>query len=756
VNGAFHAASDAAGHNYTFGLDEILGPLLPAALDTLINGGQFTDNYTKEQQVMQQTRHQGEAEHPIASIAGGLIGGIAGGSPVTGAGGLAATIASRGAAPAAVHGLQDLYTSAPSLAARFVRNGVPISLAKPAAAASNLAVSTGIGAGTGALMSEGSLEDRAKAAVKGAGLGAVLHAAVPLNVGAVSRFGRMVRPSRQAGRLTGQVLNETAAGTTFRQSPTPGVPLNVAQAAEPGQAQGKLASLVHQRAHENVEAGKTLRDQQNRAMLGALPRSNPRGAAPEQVAGDASTRGVAGVRTAAKIIRSEEKRLWNRPSLTKPTISTETAKGMVKAEVAAIHADTPGLALALDESPALKRVMHELETLPEKAAANQINAISSRLRAIARNFTEAGDVRHIATRLANKVQEGIWQAPEVAGRAASSYKPTYPQPGWEQAALHGTTIPIPGIKPDPQLVRDLTAARAFTQREAQVLGHNSFDAILRRNSQGNLTATPGTALNKFFDFANGVERPGSIANVTKFLGDIRSSWQQLSAAERAGTFDPAQITPVMHELVQNARDFMIAKMLGAVSTANTDAAGNRLIAWAQASKFMEKNRAMFQASGMFTPAQMDALQRWGDTARMIARGNELGAPPGSPTFKLLTGSRWMDLFIHPFTRTVGSMAVDGAVATSIGALFGDAGLGAILGVVDHGKIGQALLDRLLTVPKERLLEKMDEAIRDPQLAASLMQQFSSPKPMSPEMIAWWRSVLATEVPAQTLSGSPSR
>lgn len=718
-----HGITGSVTHGATLGLDEIVSPLPAAIAKSLANGIPFTQAYTEVVQQMRQPRTNFEAQHPTA------------GAAIETAAGLPATAA-----------MGPLFAAA--------RPGSPM-LAQAANAARNVAVGTGVGGATGFTMTDGDVSQRLEGAKQGAELGGTLTAAAPLiagigrTLGAVPSAVRpLVNPDAAAQQQVGRVLTEQAPGAvpTMTPSPIPGMPLNVAQAS----GSPELASLVDTRNAANVPAMVRERSAQNQSMLGALPGS-PAGAVPEETAARTSTAAAGNVQQAADLISKEERRLWNKPSLTKPNVSTETAKKVVADEVAALHKDNPGLALAYDESGVLRRTVTELNGMPEKAAANEINAISSRLRAVARDPGEPDDVRLIARRLANTVQDGMWQSPEVAGRAP---QPTgvlvYPGPG----AVKGPPIMTmtPEIKADPQLKADLMAARAFTKREAGVLGHASFDNILKRNSRGNLTGTPGTSLNRFFDFAAGVERPGAIKNVTGFLDDIRGEWLKLSAAEQK-EFNPAAVAAVQKELVDNGRDFIIAKMLGRVSGTMQDMQGDRMIQTAQLRKWLSTNRAMIDRSGMFTAPQMDALDRVREAADLIQRGYEQGRPMGSPTYSRLSGDRFIDAFLSPVMRHVVGSGLGAAVGAVLGHLGGEANLGVLLGVGLEGTpLGTHILNRLYALPHQRAMELLDRAIRDPVLAKDLMMKatLANAKRVSPETIAFLKAALAAEPAGQAM------
>lgn len=336
---------------------------------------------------------------------------------------------------------------------------------------------------------------------------------------------------------------------------------------------------------------------------------------------------------------------------------------------------------------------------------------------------------------------------------AQAFTPPGMAPGATQAHMPEDTILREGAPPNPELVRDLKAARDFTRREHEVLDHAGFDAIFRRNSSGNETVVPGTALSKFYDFKNGVEKPGSIDNLNKFLGDIKSEWLKLGIEERAGTFDPASIQQVRDDLVQNTRDYMISQFLAGVSSADVDLAGDRLVRLAQAARWLETNRAMLQKTGMFDASQIDLLQRWEQTARMIAAGAERGKPVGSPTFTRLAGKNWADLFMGPLLRFGVRTGIGGTIGFLTGGVVGEEKLGAILGA--EGNVGDRIIDAFYRLPKEKLTEKLYEAAFDPVIAADLMKPANARTAAGfrPATVRWLRAVLSA-VPAGTVARNP--
>lgn len=924
-------------HGLTMGFDDLVVPLPAAIYRSVVKGIPFSQAYSEVQQRYQQPRHEFAAAHPWAATGAEVAGSLA---------------------PA--------ITAAP-LFAPVRAAGAPL-VSRLADAGRNIGVAAGLGGVSGFGMTEGDVGKRLEGAGEGAVVSGALQSVFPPLVGVAQSLWRGLRPSAQVPRLVGNILNEQTSGQGqpvhgFAPAETPGVPLNVAEAAQ-GPGQAELASVVDKRYAEHPAEMHRLRNIQNQALVAALPRT-PTMEYPPTAAAGASARGTEAVKKAARIIATEERRVWNKPSLTDPEgVSSGTAKTKVEEVVRGIRRDEPGLGLALDESSRLRQVIGQLYRMPSKLAANQINAIASRLKAIGRDWQEKGDVRAVAYRLAHAVQEGIFEAPEVAGRAPVAFsdtelermgmgggrptpasaraaaataagpgqRPTRPQSladfiiasggvrdhpdfadnvqnihhqaggrlvnprgltvskmrelardngfftgdaanddrtlvnaineeaagrphfrpedeaqakDWQeaqseanrranqmedfrwqlqgvaeesggtftsdemdhalqimmndpsvhpqealmQAARAGEQAPLQrnaqqqaftppglegatqarlpeeqifrdGIPPNPALVRDLQAARAFTKREAQTLGHAAFDNILRRNSYGNETVVPGTALNRFFDFANGVERPGAIRDVTRFLDDIRSEWLKLDVAERAGHFDPDSISQVKADLVNNSRDFIIAKMLGSVSSrVNFDEAGNPMLMPGKVASWLKTNRDMLERSGMFDDNQLGVLDGIMKTAQRIQQGRMKGAPIGSPTYTRLAGKNWLEVFTGPLGRYAGGAAIGLGLGGTLGHFLGEGPLGAILGA-EPGGIGPSLMERLYAVPQARLLAHLDEAIRNPQLAAQLMQKAgSAPRGGTAEPFRRWvRSLLAispTEELARTTSqGSP--
>lgn len=344
-------------------------------------------------------------------------------------------------------------------------------------------------------------------------------------------------------------------------------------------------------------------------------------------------------------------------------------------------------------------------------------------------------------------------AGEEAALQANAQRLAFGAPGVEPSARTSLMPDLQqlreGVKPDPELARDLKAARAFTKREAETLGHASFDNILRRNTYGNETVVPGTAMSNFIDFNNGVAKPGDIKNLSKFLGEIKSNWLKLNAAERDRTYDPETIGPVRQELEEGFRNFITGRLLAGMVAKKGD------FDWRKAATFLGENRDMLKATGVFTKDQLDLVDRWVATADMIASAKELGRAEGSPTFtRAVHPMRFVDLFTGPLTGRILGGAAGAVLGNLLTNWLGEAAIGAMIGAEMGGAgRGAGLMQVLYQKPREELLRSLDEAFRNPPIAHDLAMGVRTAGKTRPSAAtqAWVRSLLSTQ-PAQAVAG----
>lgn len=725
-------------HHLTAGFDEIALPIPAAIQKSFTQGIPFSQAYDQAVAEQRVNRKQFEALYPQTSEA---IGAAADMGPA--------------------------FAASPLFGISKAGAGI---LPRAVNYARNIIAGAGAGAVSGFGMTEGDVGARLQGAEEGAAVGGAIPAVAPIITGPATAVGKAVyraaTPNTQAALTAGKILNEAAdeggGPATFRPSPIPGAPLDVGQSS----GNAGLASLVDSRDAANQAAFKAKETAQNQAIIDHLP-GPPRAAgtsasnvAPEQAATRGSARAVKGVEQLHAASDKEEKRLWNTPAMRAPSVSTQHSKDLVQQAVDRLKATTPGLHDAYEKSE-LAGVTRDLLAMPEKTSANELNSIASRYKAVLRSRTASGAEKAAARELIGAAEKGLWDAPEVAGRLATTV--TTPAHIEYHAQPDGTTVPVhiaakttttPAVKPIPGLVQDMNRARVFTKREAEVLGYNSFGAIMARNSFGNRTVVPGTAMNSFFDFANGVEKPGLIQNTDKFLNDIKASWLRLNQA--GGQFDPAHIDMAKADIKEGLQQFITSKMLAATSSGNLDARGNQLVSAMKLSDWLGNNIDMLERTGAFSRPQMDAFRRVLDYARLLNQGNNLGKMKGAATYSRLTNEKkWLDLFMSPILGTVVHTGISAAAGAGIGTLFGGPGvegfgLGAILGSIEGG-VGHQVLRGIYNTSRRRALEKLDEAVSDPVIARDLMQKATRAATFSPRTKAWIKSWMSLAPADATVS-----
>ena len=735
ADAALHGVTDEAAHAATFGLDEVVSPIPAAIAKTITTGMPFSKAYDEVVQQQRNERKTFEANHPVASTVAGLAGGF-------GTAGVTAPLFGEAAQGA-------------GLAAKAVNYG------------RNIAAGAVTGAAQGAGMTEGDLSQRLEGAKEGAEFGGALSAATPLISGIASGVRGTVRaltPGRQIDRITGNILNETANGpVTFEPSPLgPNAPLNIAQAS----GSPELAGLVDTRRAENVASLKREQTEQNRATIQATPGGPGTNVAPEQSAALGSQKFTRGVQSAERLSNTEEKRVWNTPALRDKNLTSASSKQAVADTIQRIQTETPGLHDAITNSGAIRGVIRDLEAMPDKVSANELNSIASRLKAIGRDPRVDGGERLVAKQLASAAHDGLWNAPEVTGRPAQVISglpertEMHTLPGGDVVPVQIAATPdtiIPETKPIPSIVRDLNNARAFTKREAETFGHASFDNIVGRNSYGNQTVQAGTSANRFFDFSNGVEKPGAIKDVTNFLTDIGSQWRRLG---QLGTqYDPAHVDMAKTELREGLREYIASKFLATVSSSNLDARSQQMISAAKASDWLGNNRKMLEQTGVYSPAEIDAWKRIYDYTKLINRGNNLGTPVGSATFsRLSNNSKWLDLFIPPLVSKGLGYGIGAAAGAAMGGAVGDAALGAVLGSGVEGGygLGGNLVRAIYSSSRQKVMERLDEAIANPDIAKDLMQRANQGTRFGPATRQWLRSWLIGQTSREAVNATQNQ
>jgi hypothetical protein len=460
----------------------------------------------------------------------------------------------------------------------------------------------------------------------------------------------------------------------------------------------------------------------------AIPLADPYEAAATAAAGriDPATGqrtggAVGAVRAAGDVLDTEENRLWNTPALSNPTgMSSTTSKHYVEDEVNRIIKDEPGTGHMFDplnqgDGAKIRAAVADLNAMPDQLAANQLNMISSRLRKIQRT-TNDDNVARVAGKLADRVSQGIYDAPEALS--------------------------------NPTTVSNLLEARNFTQRQADFYANNSFKRIFQRNDSGHDWAQPAeTGLNNFYDFNTGVPKVGQISDLRGFLDDIKTSWQNLGGAA-GSTYDPAIVGHLQNELTNNTRDWVMAKVATETSKMVN---GQRSLDLNQLSDWMQKNRGMLRTSGTFTNEQMDALNYLGETAGKIQR---------SPTYQTLASGdpkdkTWLSLFAgSALKRTLVGGALGAGLetlATAVapnwfGAMAGQ--MPELLGLAGGFGVGARTFNNMMAnlykMPRQQAQAWIMQGIQNPQIAADLMQTARRTKAFSDATKQWFAAMGATE------------
>lgn len=676
-------------HGMTLGFDDLVEPILPSLFDAAVNGIPFEQAYAQNKAQYQQQRQPFESQHPwvsgVTQMAGSAIPALAA-SPLYGA----------------------------------ARAGAPL-LMRGITAVRNLAVDAGLGGLGGFGMTEGDLQQRLAGARQGAELSGFLGRVMPF----LGRIGggiwRSLRPSSQVDTMAGKSLLEATGGRvpTPEQAPIPNFPLDTGSATnEPG-----LSALVRRSDTTNDAAAVARRTQQATAIREAATETQPGGTrlANSVTPQEASSNVVRNVRNANEVIKREEERLWQKPSIQKFSPDMPALKKAVDKAITAMPARFQN---AINRTPALRDALEDLANLPNNATLADVNSIRSELLGLSRDLAATGDN----------------YGAKVADMAASSI-------------LKGVES-NPALRNNPQAWNDYVRARNFTKSKWDVMGHDAIQNILKPNRWGQQGIDERNAAGTLINATGknvGERVQGGIDAINQKLDEIRKTWGQMRNAgqTKPGEFDPVDAFNAKADMAQSARDYIVNSILDATSSSVRGADDQALVQLNALSKMMDRNRAWLQKSGLMNADQMALWDRIRDAAVMGARVENQRGGLGSPTYERIFGKtpKIIDLFASRYTK-MGAAGV-GALIGSMFGTWGDAGIGALLGVGAEN-MGHAILERLYTVPNEMLKAKLAEALQNPDIAADLMKNatLAASKSISPATRAWFRSLLAIEPTSQ--------
>jgi hypothetical protein len=572
----------------------------------------------------------------------------------------------------------------------------------------NLTASAGLGGLSGFGMTEGDLQQRVQGAEAGAVLGTVAGVVAP----AVSGVARSLAPGRQVERKVGETLLGQTGGTvpTMQQAPIPNFPLGVGGASnEPG-----LAAIERRANTLDNAAAVQQRTGQSTAVREAATTAQPGGtrlATGEMPPEIASANYRQAMIDAHNVIKQEEERLWTKPTIAAKQVDMLTLKQSVDAKVNALPARFRGM---IDKTPGLRETLDDLANLPPNATLADVNWIRSDLLGIARGATEPF-ARKVAQTAADAVLTSIESNP--------------------------------ALRKDPAAWADYLKARSFTARKWDVIGEPVFQNMIKTG------ADERKAASTMFGVGGGAAgeriREGT-AGVTDMLDSIRRQWGALRAGgvTSPGTLDPSTAFGTRVALANGARDFIVNSMLDAVSSVQRGITGNQEILLNKLSDWIDTHRAWIGSSRLFNADQLALLDRVKQAAVMGARPENLRGGTNSATYERLMngqygGASLIDLFTHPLTR-LGAGAIGGTLGAYMGSHV-EATVGAILGM-EGMHFGPAVLQWFYRKPIGELTQMLNQAIRDPVMAADLMRK-ADPNGvvrLSERTRNWLRSWLATE------------
>ncbi len=580
-------------------------------------------------------------------------------------------------------------------------------LARTAMAARNVGLNAAQGALAGGGMTEGDLTARLHGAEWGGGVGAGLGATAGVVGKGVGRVYRALRPGTQIDQRAGQSLLEATKGKVpaVEAPPIPGMQRNAAQATtSPG-----LSAMVRKSNAINDEVAKAEEAANNAAVRTAAtePTQGTRLASGRMGTPAGSERVVEGMQAAHDVIKQEEARLWSKPALAK-RLDLPTVKKTVDRVIANMPVRFRN---TIAKTPDLQSALEELANLASDTTLADLNSIRSDMLALARSLPrEQGMAKKVASDLAKAVLEGIEKNP--------------------------------ALRNDPVAWADYVRARAFTAKMWDVFGHDAFQNMLKANKFGNAGVDARTAAGRIFGFGDktaGERVPGGVNAIGDMLKDVQRQWAALrtSGVTGAGQLPPGVAQAARVELLQGARDFIVNSMLDDAESTVRDLNGQQNLMFNRVSDFIEKNTPWIKQSGLFNQDQLDLWKRIADAAKQVARPESLRGGKGSETYeRLLKNPDIADLF--------GAAGIAKLGGAALGHMLGP--FGPVFDVLLGEKAGQALFQRLNSMPNEQLKERIEAALRDPDIAHDLMQRatVANAQRMNPKTIRWVRSFLATE------------
>lgn len=529
-------------------------------------------------------------------------------------------------------------------------------------------------------------------------------------------FARMLRglwhsmtPGQQVERHAGETLEKSASHPNVPpEQPRAGVPFDAASAQnDPG-----LAATTRRSNTLNDAAAKDLEARQTKAVRDAIDRLGGTGMKQPE----ASESLAKGMRGAHDVMDDEIKRLWNTRAMRGVRPSMKDVRQTIADEIKQMPVADQ---LALRGNEEAREIIGRLNHMPDGATTlADLNSVRSDILKMARRASDPA-----VARVLNKTGEAILKGIENN----------------------------PAMRRNAQALKDYQTARAFTKAVHDLFGDKSIARIFDKTA-GKYDIDDATAAKQLFGFGDkgGRERvPGQVAKIGQVMGKMEQWWKLLNHPD----FDPTRVTQARDELITGARDYIIRNLTDTFESATRDISGQHNVIWHRLADWIEANRDWVMRSKLFTRDQLQVMDDLHHDAVVAAKTQDLRGGKGSESYeRLLRDSSIIRLFASPLFR-----AGAGGLGALIGSMFGglgEAGIGALLGLGAEN-VGEHLLQRLYAVPRQQLITKVEEALRDPDLTHELRQKFADGK-WSPKAIAWMRSVIAAGIPGAAASADTER
>jgi len=720
-------------HGFSGGLDEILLPAIPAIINHLTNAVPFDQAYTDAVNKMRAPREEFAVEHPNEAMSLELLGSVGGLSKLTapifaGVPGVAGSVAK---------GIGSGLTAATGRALSPEAMG---RVQRALTYAGNIATSAATGGALGFLQTPGDVNQRIEGAQSGAELGGL----IPVGAGPAIKMGKaaykLANPLSIVGPKSTEIMRELAGLKPGEAVPARATPLLPEMPLNSGEAFDNAGLAAEQNRLNQTDPALLAAHQaaQSASIQSAATTRQPLGvqlASGAMRPPEASAATANALRDARDTFRAEAQRLWNRPTITGVKPDMDLLHASVTRSIEALPASHREV---IGKTPELGAALRSLDTLPDGASLADVNYVRSELLEIERSYRRTQP--YVA---------------KVAGEAAA-------------AVLRGIES-NPALRANPRAMVDYERARDFTRNVAQAMGFKAFRDMVQAAETG---TNIGGVANGLFNFGKGYEvNPQGVSKVDDLLKGVQKSWADLKTAN-AGvpvsitnngvtrTLDPSVPFGARTDLTQGARDFITNSFLDRTLSNVTGVGNQGLQRLNQLQADIGRNRAWMRDSGLFSNDQMNLWDRIQQAAIVGARVNNQRSP-GSQTFRLLAGDKYLDGILGASLGKAWGPAIGAATAATLTHLFGETGLASWLGLAEMGvgmmggRLGiQPMLESRFQPARDAIMAKVREAMENPRIAADLMKERGAK--VSDATKAWMRSFAALAPGAVASIPEPAR